>query len=210
MDIRKCIDDLNVNASVLGLVFAKPNTKLSSFNQVTFSNVEDIIRKLSVKTCSLDPLPTWLLKKHILVLMPTILETVNSLLLSGTFPSCLTQATVTPVLKKQSLNKDSLCIYRPISNIHFLAKVLEKVVAHQLHEYIDLNHLDNPRQSAYKKNYSTETALQSLQNDISRALDDKKATFLLPLDLSAAFDTLDHAILTERFYTHYGLSGFAL
>jgi hypothetical protein len=142
--------------------------------------------------------------------MPIILETVNSLLESGTFPSCLGQATVTPVLKKQSLNKDSLCNYRPISNIRFLAKVLEKVVAHQLHEYIDLNHLDNPRQSAYKKNYSTETALLSLQNDISRALDDKKATFLLSLDLSAAFDTLDHAILTERLHTHFGLSGFAL
>ena len=209
-NIRKCIDDLNVHASVLGLVSAKPNTKLSSFNRVTFSNLEDVIRKLPDKTCSLDPLPTWLLKKHIPVLMPIILETVNSSLESGTFPSCLGQATVTPVLKKQSLNKDSLCNYRPISNIRFFAKVLEKVVAHQLHEYIDLNHLDNPRQSAYKKNYSTETALLSLQNDISRALDDKKATFLLSLDLSAVFDTLDHAILTERLHTHFGLSGFAL
>ena len=171
-NIRKYIDDLNVHASVLGLVSAKPNTKLSSFNRVTFSNLEDIIRKVPDKTCSLDPLPTWLLKKRIPVFMPIILETVNSSLESGTFPSCLGQATNTPVLKKQSLNKDSLCNYRPISNIRFLAKVLEKVVAHQLHEYIDLNHLDNPRQSSYKKNYSTETALLSLQNDISRALDD--------------------------------------
>ena len=75
-----------------------------------------------------------------------------------------------------------------------MSKLVERVVAKQLMEHIDGNNLDNPHQSAYKPGHSTETALLSIKNDVhlsSRG----EPTALVLLDLSAAFDTIDHATL---------------
>ena len=65
-------------------------------------------------------------------------------------------------------------------------------------DYISSNGLSDPFQSAYTKARSTETAFACVQNDILRAIDNQQAVFLLMLDLSAAFDTMDHVILLER------------
>ena len=80
----------------------------------------------------------------------------------------------------------------------------------KLHEHLAVNGLYAPHQSAYRPNCSTETALLRLQNDLLCALDAKKEVVLVLLDLSAAFDTLDHQILLERMQTRYAVSGTAL
>ena len=88
--------------------------------------------------------------------------------------------------------------YRPVSNLSFLSKVLEKVVVNQLNSHINSSNTSNQYQSVYRKFHSTETALLRIHNDILASLDAGKVTALILLDLSAAFDTVDHTILSRR------------
>ena len=129
---------------------------------------------------------------------------------SGDVPQDFEQALVNPLIKKQTLFKNYLRNYRPISNLSFLSKILEKVIANRLHEHIYNHHLSNDLQSAYKRFHSTETALFKLHNDIVDNMDNGKVTALTLLDLSAAFDTIDHSILLQRFHRYFGISGPAL
>ena len=125
--------------------------------------------------------------------MVTIL--VNLSLQSANVPDSMKQALVTPLLKKDDLDPEVLKNYRPVSNLSFLSKVLERVVAARLTNYMTINQLHEPMQSAYRACHSTETALVRVQNDILRTLDQGGAAILVLLDLSAAFDTIDHSIL---------------
>ena len=120
------------------------------------------------------------------------------------------KALVTPLLKKSGLDKDVLKNYRPVSNLSFVLKVTEKAVLSQLNEHMDTNNLHTPVQSAYRSGHSTETALLRVQNDILCHLDAKKRVILVLLDLSAAFDTIDHNILLSRLQNRIGVSGQAL
>ena len=88
--------------------------------------------------------------------------------------------------------------YRPVSNLSFLSKILEKVVASRLTSHINNSHTSNDYQSAYRKFHSTKTALLKIHNDILSSMDDDKVTALTLLGLSAAFDTIDHTILLRR------------
>ena len=90
--------------------------------------------------------------------------------------------------------------YRPVSNLTFLSKV----------EYLAANDLLDPRQSAYRAHHSTETTLVKVQSDLLMAVDGGCAAFLVLLDLSAAFDTIDHNILLSRLHTTFGISDVAL
>ncbi len=100
--------------------------------------------------------------------------------------------------------------YRPISNLPFIGKIIEKIVFNQLNKYLTSNgYLDN-FQSGFRVHHSTETALIKIINDIRFNSDSGKISVLVLLDLSAAFDTVDHNILLERLENWVGLSGLAL
>jgi len=88
--------------------------------------------------------------------------------------------------------------YHPISNLTVLSKLLEKLVARQLIDYLSVNKLLPDRQSAYRAFRSTETAIAGLMSDILLALDAGDIAALALLDLSAAFNTVDHTILIQR------------
>ena len=118
-------------------------------------------------------------------------------------------AAVTPLLKIPSLDIKILKNYRPVSNLPFVSKVLERVVASQLKAYMDYNDLHDPLQSAYKTAHSTETALLKVQNDILRTVDHGGVAVLVLLDLSAAFDTIDHSILLDRMRHQLRINGVA-
>ena len=154
-------------------------------------------------------MPTWLVKQHIDVLLPTLCKIVNTSFTSGVFPGDLKRSIITPVLKKASLNHNELKHYRPVANLQFTSKVLEKCASSQITHHTNANSLSEPMQSAYRGQHSTETALVAVQNDILRALDDQKVVLLLLLDLSAAFDTVDHNILMQRLGDDFGIVGFA-
>ena len=186
------------------------NTCESDFTFAQFDSVsEDVLQfmisKCPSKSCTLDPMPTWLVKKHLPVLLPVLLRIVNMSLSTGVFPERLRSSIITPVLKKSSLDKDDLGSYRPVSNIPFLGKLIEKAVSKQVSNFVNRNDLLDPMQSAYRVAHSTETALIRLQNDVLCAIDNRQAVFLLMLDLSSAFDTVDHTILSHRLADDFGL-----
>ena len=84
-----------------------------------------------------------------------------------------------PLLKKQSLSKDHMKDYRPLSNLNFVSKIIEKVIANQIHSHLERNDLSNQCQSAYKKFHSTETALLKVENDIILNMDEGRVTALI-------------------------------
>ena len=118
-------------------------------------------------------------------------------------------ALLLPILKKCGLDQ-IFPNYRPVFNLHFVSKVLEKASCLQLVDHIKLNGLYEKFQSAYTEGRSCETALLRIQNDIRMAMDRQEVTFLVLLDMSAAFDTVSHDILLERLSVYTGIKGKAL
>jgi len=184
-------------------------TAFDSFRPVTSDEILKLIHQAPDKQCDLDPIPTLLLKRCAHVLIPVFTNIVNLSLSAGTFPSVFKQATVTPLLKKPYLDKESLTNYRPISNLSFLSKLTERVVKEQITDHLSTNSMFNAFQSAYTKFHSTETTLLSVHDHLIQAMDKQQVTGLALLDLSAAFDTIDHSILLHRFSTWFGIRGKA-
>jgi hypothetical protein len=182
----------------------------SSFTPATVDEIMRLIRSAPDKQCDLDPIPTSLLKKCLPVLAPTITNIVNISLASGKFPSNFKESIVTPLIKKPSLDPDNLSNYRPISNLSYLSKLTERVVKERLQVHLSGNSLFNIFQSAYTKFHSTETALLSLYDHLIRATSRQHVTCLCLLDLSAAFDTIDHTILLKRLTHWFGFTDTAL
>ena len=184
-----------------------PTSHLNSFIPVTSKDVCGIIKRSPTKSCELDPIPTWLLKQCLNELSPILTNIINVSLQSAHVPKAFKSSLVRPLLKKPSLDPDNFKNYRPVSNLPFLSKVLEKVVDAQIERHLTSNNLHEQHQSAYRKFHSTETALIKVQSDILQSLDQGNATVLVLLDLSAAFDTLDHDTLLHRLENHFGITG---
>ena len=123
---------------------------------------------------------------------------INSCIRTASFPDNLKNALITPVIKDSRLDSENLKNYRPISNLPFLSKILERVLYIQLEHYIEQQHLYANFQSAYRKNNSCETALLRVMNDIQQEMFNKNHVALLLLDSSSAFDTVDHRILLRK------------
>ena len=102
------------------------------------------------------------------------------------------------------------CNFRPVSNLMFVSKVFERIINQQLSDYLVEHHLLPEFQSAYRRGYSTETALLRVMSDIVNAIDSGQVALLSLLDLSAAFDTVDHEILIQRLNRSFGISNEAL
>ena len=97
-----------------------------------------------------------------------------------------------------------------ISNLNFISKILEKVVASRIQSHLSSNSLSSSFQSAYRIFHSTETTRLKIHNDLILAMDRGEVTSLILLDLSAAFDTVDHSILLTRLQNWFGLDGLSL
>ena len=151
-----------------------------------------------------------MLKMYLDELLPILLLIVNNSLSEGVVPKLLKTALIRPLYKDPDLDRNSLGSYRPVSNLPFVSKLLEKVVHCRLDRHLKHNDLNDEDQTAYTKYNSTETALLSIQNDILVNMDNNKATILVMLDLSAAYDTISHSIFLKRLKNLCGVSGRAL
>ena len=183
-------------------------TTLSSFIYPTTQDIEHLIL-LSKSSSPLEHIPLSLMKKVSPLLAKYFYEIIYTSFMKAHVPSILKHALVIPILKKSNLDKNSLCNYRPISQLSTISKIIEKVVFKQLINYLDDNNLIDSYQSAYRPCHSTETLLNHLINNILVSLDAHSPTQLLILDLSAAFDTLNHNILINRLL-EIGINGMAL
>ena len=139
-NIRSEVDSIN-SGNCLPTDNKPLNCNMCSFDLVTVEELTRIINQCSSKSCDLDPMPTWLVKQHLPALIQILCRIVNCSLSSGVFPAELRKARITPVLKKPSLDTQQLTSYRPVSNLPFLGKLIEKVVSSQVASFVKSNDL---------------------------------------------------------------------
>ena len=126
------------------------SASMTSFTPATISEIRKIIVQSASTSCSSTPVPTWLLKEHLDVLLSVITDIVNMSLESGVFPDEMKHAMVRPLLKKSGLDRNLLKNFRPISNLFYLSKIIERVVASRLSTHMNENNLAEPMQSVYR------------------------------------------------------------
>ena len=182
----------------------------SMLKPTTVEELKKLISSGNSKSCALDPIPTSLLKECLDCLLPVIVKIVNTSFATNTFPNTLKIAIVLPLLKKILLDIENKKNYRPVSNLPFLGKVIEKTSVGRFSEHITDHNLVELLQSAYKEFHSVETALLLVCDDMLGAIDKGQHVLLTLLDYSAAFDTVGHGILFQRLQDSYGITGDAL
>ena len=129
-DIRKELSDFSDNTQLLhNMEKRNINCELSEFIPPSNKNIKDVITSFSNKTCALDPIPTHIVKGNINLLLPFISRIVRQSVATGVFPTSLKTSQARPKLKKPDFDPDLFVNYRPIANVPFLSKVIEKLVA---------------------------------------------------------------------------------
>ncbi|PFX29714.1 putative RNA-directed DNA polymerase from transposon X-element [Stylophora pistillata] len=204
--IKDSISDIEVNPPYSDT--AAPAVELDSFSPLSVEDVCNIISTSSNASCSLDPIPTWLVKSCLDVLAPSITRMVNLSIRHAYVPDDWKTAIVKPLLKKPGLEL-TYKNFRPVSNLTFISKIVEKAVLSQLFKHCEYNAPLPKLQSGFRRFHSTETALLKVQSDILMSMDHQEITLLVLLDLSAAFDTIDHQILLNVLESDFGIIGSA-
>ncbi len=156
-------------------------------------------------TCLLDPVPTKLLKELLSVAEESLLNIINSSLSLGHVPKPFKLAVIKPLIKKPKLDPCELANYRPISNLPFMAKTLEKLCLLNCAPSCKNFFIYEEFQSGFRPHHSTENALVKITNYLLLASDQGCISLLVLLDLSAAFDTIDHDILIDRLQNYTGI-----
>ena len=183
--------------------------KLANYCLLSEQDIIKIITKSPTKSCVADPIPTELLKQHVDILVPILTKLVNTSIQSGGFQDDLKGTWVKPLLKKLGLDLVENN-YRPVSNLQFTGKLMERAVTKQITKHIADHNLMEPMQSAYWDSHSTESVLVHVRADILASMDKQEVICLFLLDLSAAFDLVDHDILLHRLESVFGITGTAL
>ena len=154
-----------------------------------------------------DRISTSLLKQIIHVIADPLAHIFNQSLQQGVFPDLFKIAKVNPIFKKGDSHEISN--YRPISLLPSISKVLEKIVYNRLFDFLNTHNILNSNQYGFRKNHSTDQALIQIYDKITNAMANKQHVIGIFLDLSKAFDTLDHNILLYKL-EFYGIRGQAL
>ena len=195
-----------------------PNTDLNNSNSgsiehsiflspTTVQEVTDIVSTLKPSnSCGQDGISSNLLKVIIPNIVKPLVHIFNRSLATGIVPSQFKVAKVIPIFK--SGDKFSFNNYRPISILPAISKILEKLVYKRIHDFITRHNILTPDQFGFRPKHSTYMAINKLYDLISTSLDRKSYTVGIFLDLSKAFDTLDHQILLNKL-NHYGIRGVA-
>ena len=203
----------NIVPPINSVVHEKPeintNSHFSTFKHVSESELSKQIRSTKIKTCQRDSIPARLLKSSIEYILPCLAILVNISLSLGSMDG-LKESVVTPILKKTGLDADVLSNYRPVCGGMYIDKLIQRMASLQLYEHMSRNGLHIAQQSGYKVFHSCETVLLKIVNDVLIVLDKGSCCILLLLDLSAAFDTVDHEELLYILEHEIGLKGTVL
>ena len=184
--------------------------QLDTFDPATDDELRAIVMSYGVSCSPEDPIHVNLVLQNLDLLLPFWLELVNLSLSTGSM-ACLKSAVILPLLKEVDdfVDPEIFKNYRPVSNLLFLSKLVERCVASRLDKHMMDNNLESKYQYGYKKGHSTEMLLVNVINSLLSAFDNKQATVLLLLDLSAAFDTVDQDKLLH-ILVNIGITGTAL
>ena len=186
----------------------RPRALKFTFNQITETDVIKIIDGLPSKNSSgIDDMSPNLLKSIKHEISKPITLIINQCFQKGIFPDKLKIAKVVPIYKCN--DETALNNYRPISVLPSLSKVFERVIFNQIHEYFNLHNLYYGNQYGFRKGHSTELAILEVIDRVTLSLDIGDTPINIYLDLSKAFDTLNHDILLQKL-NHYGIHGISL
>ena len=223
----KCITDQQEIANHFNSFFASIGTKISQqiknhdqidhrqylinrpvttfhFHEITTQDVMCIISKLpNKKSTGYDEISTETIKILSAVISPTLSLIINKCILNRTVPDEMKVSKIKPLFKKGDVTL--LNNYRPISLLPCVSKIFERVLFNQLYEYFDRNDLLTQHQYGFRKNHSTEFAAMELIDRVANLLELGKIPFNLYIDLSKAFDVLNHDILLSKL-EFYGLN----
>ncbi len=183
--------------------------ELSSFEPTTPEELLSIIKVHGIKTSSNDPLPGFLMKENLEILLPHFCTLVNLSLSTSCFDG-LKEAHVVPILKSIQLDHENFKNFRPVSLLSFVSKLTERVVHTRINDHLTANNLHVPSQFGYKRHHSCETFLLKLIDDILVTVDQKLGVVIMIIDLSAAFDTVDHSVLLNILQHKFHIRGAAL
>ncbi len=183
-NIRNTITNVGSTASSTSSSFIAPKEKLQCFTTIGQEELNKLITASKPTTCLLDPVPTKLLKELSPVAEEPLLNIINSSLSLGHVPNPFKLGVIKPLIKKPQLE--------------------------QLCSFLQKNYLCEEFQSGFRPHHSTETALVKITNDLLLASDQGCISLLVLIDLSAAFDTIDHDILIDRLQNYMGIQGQAL
>ena len=179
---------------------------LNKFEPLSEDEIKGIVRSMPTKSCETDALQTKFIKEGLDKLLPVLAKLINVSLENGVFADKWKTTIVRPLLKKANLDLIP-CNYRPVSNLSFISKVVEKAALSRFNNHCEHQQLMPDYQSAYRTNYSCETALTKLFNDLLWSMENQEVSALAAIDLSAAFDTIDHDILLDVLAVKFGISG---
>ena len=168
--------------------------------------VERTILSFKNKNSSINFIPSFVYRSVANIISPILSVLINESFNAGIFPSILKVARVVPIPKSGSQNQVEN--FRPISTIHFLSKVIERLIYTRILDFINKFNILNDVQYGFRKGKSTGDAVLTFTQNCYEALNDKKYLVSVFLDFKKAFDTVDHGILLRKLHC-YGFRGTA-
>jgi len=186
----------------------EPRDNIFNFDLVTESTTNKVIDNLQPKSsCGWDGISPKLIKTCKQIISKPLTKLINHTIILGTFPDRLKIARVIPIFKKG--DKKDLNNYRPVSLLPSISKIYERIIHEQLMNYFVQNNILSPNQYGFRPKHSTNLAAVEIIDRLTKSLDVGKKSLAIFIDLSKAFDTLDHNILISKL-RYYGLSDLTL
>ena len=184
------------------------NLRNFQFSEENPANIEKMINNIKIDVATgEDEIGAKLIKDSKTTITPILTKIINKCYKLNTFPECMKKAIIIPIYKKE--NPDEISNYRPISILPILSKIFERSAVDQMVEYLEKNNLISPNQHAYRKLHSTVTCLTEVINHVHNLLENKKHTAIASLDLSKAFDSINHKLILKKL-TNLGLKSEAV
>ena len=201
---KKCSDDKDQVNPEHTEYFPKSCMSSIFLHDCTSEEIDGIISELQSGKSSDIPIKIIKCSKHII--SPLLEKYFNDCMKAGIFPDILKIGRITPIYKKG--NEELLDNYRPISTLPVFGKIFEKLIYNRLYSFLTSQNILNENQFGFRKGHSTNHALNYSISKIQKALNNKKHVLGIFIDLSKAFDTIDHEILLHKLH-NYGIRGVA-